>query len=99
MYRNPFVGCGLSDDDLAVADIAVRTGAWARDEAPAPYPLAEGCQDHLIALAIEESLATGAAVRTTTEAWAGLTQGGRPAPTRTGHRAPAQPVYCTNTFV
>jgi predicted dehydrogenase len=70
VYRNPFAGCGLSDDDLAVADLAVRTGAWTRGEAPPPYPLAEGCQDHLIALAIEESLATGAAVRTTVEDWA-----------------------------
>ncbi len=70
VYRNPFVGSGLSDDDLAVADIAERTGAWARGEAPAPYPLADGCQDHLISLAIEESLATGAAVTTTVEDWA-----------------------------
>ena len=70
VYRNPFVGSGLSDDDLAVADIAERTGAWARGEAPPPYPLAEGCQDHLISLAIEESLASGAAVTTTVEDWA-----------------------------
>jgi predicted dehydrogenase len=70
VYRNPFVGSGLSDDDLAVADIAERTGAWARGEAPPPYPLAEGCQDHLISLAIEESTATGAAVTTTAEDWA-----------------------------
>ena len=70
VYRNPFVGSGLSDDDLAVADIAERTGAWARGEAPPPYPLADGCQDHLISLAIEESIATGAAVTTTVEDWA-----------------------------
>ncbi len=69
VYRNPFDGCGLSDDDLAVADLAVRTGAWARGEGPAPYPLAEGCLDPLISLAIEESLAPGAPVRTTTEDW------------------------------
>jgi predicted dehydrogenase len=70
VYRNPFVGSGLSDDDLAVADIAERTGAWARGEASPPYPLADGCQDHLISLAIEESIATGAAVTTTVEDWA-----------------------------
>ena len=69
VYRNPFVGSGLSDDDLAVADLAERTGAWARDEAPAPYPLADGCQDHLISLAIEESIATGVPVRTSVEDW------------------------------
>jgi hypothetical protein len=71
VYRNPFVGSGLSDDDLAVADIVARTGAWARDEGPAPYPLAEACQDHLISLAIEESVRGGRPVVTTREAWAG----------------------------
>ncbi|MEK8108136.1 hypothetical protein NKG94_30425 [Micromonospora sp. M12] len=38
VYRNPFVGSGMSDDDIAVADIIARTGAWAREEGPAPYP-------------------------------------------------------------
>ena len=33
--------------------------------------LADGLQDHLISVAIEESLATGRVVTTTTEAWAG----------------------------
>jgi predicted dehydrogenase len=70
VYRNPFAGSGLSDDDLAVADLAERTGAWARDEGPAPYPLAEACQDHLIGLAIGESARTGAPVRTEREPWA-----------------------------
>ncbi|MDG4807770.1 Gfo/Idh/MocA family oxidoreductase [Micromonospora sp. WMMD1120] len=71
VYRNPFVGSGMSDDDIAVADILVRAGAWARDEGPAPYPLAEACQDHLISVAIEESVRTGAPVVTTRQAWAG----------------------------
>ncbi|MGW2626646.1 Gfo/Idh/MocA family protein [Micromonospora taraxaci] len=70
VYRNPFVGSGMSDDDIAVADILVRAGAWAREEGPAPYPLAEACQDHLISLAIGESMRTGRAVTTTAEAWA-----------------------------
>ncbi|MFI6268101.1 hypothetical protein [Micromonospora zamorensis] len=61
----------MSDDDIAVADIIARTGAWAREEGPAPYPLAEACQDHLINLAIEESVRTDRPVVTATEAWAG----------------------------
>jgi predicted dehydrogenase len=69
VYRNPFAGSGLSDDDVAVADLAERTGAWARDEGPPPYPLAEACQDHLIGLAIGESARTGRPVTTTREAW------------------------------
>ncbi|MEV4757050.1 Gfo/Idh/MocA family oxidoreductase [Micromonospora sp. NPDC049559] len=71
VYRNPFAGTGLSDDDIAVADIMVRTGAWARQEGPEPYPLAEACQDHLISLAIGESARTGRPVVTTREPWAG----------------------------
>ncbi|MFI7659916.1 Gfo/Idh/MocA family protein [Micromonospora parva] len=70
VYRNPFVGSGMSDDDIAVADIVARAGAWAREEGPAPYPLAEACQDHLISLAIEESVRTGQPVVTDAEAWA-----------------------------
>jgi predicted dehydrogenase len=71
VYRNPFKGSRLSEDDIAVAALLEKTGAWARGEGPEPYPLAEGLQDHLISLAIEESLATGRAVTTTVEAWAG----------------------------
>jgi predicted dehydrogenase len=70
VYRNPFQGSRLSEDDIGVAALLEKTGAWARDEGPEPYPLAEGLQDHLISVAIEESLATGADVTTTTEAWA-----------------------------
>ncbi|WP_410809980.1 Gfo/Idh/MocA family protein [Micromonospora sp. 067-2] len=71
VWRNPFAGSGLSDDDIAVADILARAGAWAREEGPAPYPLAEACQDHLISLAIEDSVRTGRPVFTAEEAWAG----------------------------
>jgi len=71
VYRNPFRGTRMSEDDVAVADLLERTGAWARGEGPEPYPLAEGLQDHLLSLAIEESAATGRPVTTGTEAWAG----------------------------
>ena len=70
LYRNPFPGARFSDDDLAVATILRDTGRWARGEGPAPYPLAEACQDHLVALAIEESARTGGPVTTQQEAWA-----------------------------
>jgi predicted dehydrogenase len=70
VYRNPFSGSGLSDDDIAVAAIAAATGAWARQEGPAPYPLADACQDHQLALAIDESIRTGGPVQTTREPWA-----------------------------
>jgi predicted dehydrogenase len=70
VYRNPFQGLRLSEDDIGVASLLEQTGAWARDEGPEPYPLAEGLQDHLISVAIGESLETGRDVTTATEAWA-----------------------------
>lgn len=70
LYRNPFAGLRFSDEDIGIADLMLRTAAWARDEGPAPYPLAEGAQDHAIALAIEESVRTGQPVTTGAEPWA-----------------------------
>ena len=70
LYRNPFMGARFSEDDLGVALLLARVGAWARDEGPEPYPLADGLQDHLISLAILESVERGADVRTGVEPWA-----------------------------
>ncbi len=69
VYKNPFFGARLSDEDIAIASILAATGKWARDEAPAPYPLAQACQDHLLSLAIEESARTDKPVRTDVEPW------------------------------
>ncbi|WP_405969312.1 Gfo/Idh/MocA family oxidoreductase [Streptomyces sp. NBC_00988] len=71
VWRNEYVGASLSEDDLAVVDLLCRTGAWVRDAGPEPYPLADGCQDHLLALACEESARTGTPVTTTVQPWAG----------------------------
>jgi predicted dehydrogenase len=70
LYRNAFDGARLADDDIAVAALLTSTGAWVRGDGPAPYPLADGCQDHLLGLAIEEASRTGAPVRTAREPWA-----------------------------
>lgn len=70
LWRNPFDGARLADDDVAVATLLVDTGAWVRGDGPPPYPLADGCQDHLLGLAIEESARTGGTVRTSREPWA-----------------------------
>jgi predicted dehydrogenase len=69
VYRNPFVGSGMSDDDIAVAAIAEQAGAWGRGEGPEPYPLAQACQDHAISVAIGESIETGAPVTVADEPW------------------------------
>ena len=69
VYRNDWQGGRLSDDELAVADLLGQMGAWVRGEGPEPYPLAQASQDHLLALAIDESLASGGTVRTQRQPW------------------------------
>ena len=70
LYRNPFPGLRLSDEDIATAHLMLRTAAWASGDGPAPYPLAEGCQDHAIALAVQESARTGQPIAVKDEPWA-----------------------------
>ena len=70
VYRNAWQGGRLADDEIAVASLLERMCAWVRGFGPAPYPLADGCQDHMLALAMDESLATGTAVRTQQQPWA-----------------------------
>jgi hypothetical protein len=69
LWRNESFGARLSEDDIAVVDLLASTITWSRDEGPPPYPLADGCQDHLISLAIEESARTGQPVTTDPESW------------------------------
>jgi len=70
LWRNEFLGARLMDDEVADAQIMVATAAWAKGEGPPPYPLSEGCQDHLVSLAIDEAVSTGNKVVTSVEAWA-----------------------------
>jgi predicted dehydrogenase len=69
VYRNDFAGARFSDDDLAVADLLAAMAAWCRGDGPAPYPLSDGCQDHLVGLAIMEASRTGQPVTTSSEEW------------------------------
>jgi predicted dehydrogenase len=71
VFRNEFEGGRLNDDEIGVARLLSATGAWARDEGEAPYPLAQGMIDHQVGIAIEESATTGGAVTTTREPWWG----------------------------
>lgn len=70
VYRNPYRGARLSDEEIAIASLLDATGAWCRGEAEPPYPLAQGCQDHLLGLAIGQAAASGLPVRTAREPWA-----------------------------
>ncbi|TGO05129.1 Gfo/Idh/MocA family protein [Serinibacter arcticus] len=71
LFRNPFQGARLADDEIAVASLLGATAAWVAGAGPAPYPLAEASQDHLISLAMTEAARSGSVVRTGTEDWAG----------------------------
>src|SRR4051794_8634462 len=70
LFRNPYLGRRWNDEEVAIATMLEQMAAWSRREGPAPYPLAEGAQDHRVALAIEESADTGRPVTTAVEAWA-----------------------------
>ncbi|MDQ1485576.1 MAG: hypothetical protein QOJ62_1269 [Actinomycetota bacterium] len=70
VYRNDYFGARLCDEEIAIATMLSRMGEWCRGDSPPPYSLADACQDHLIALAIEQSVSSGMPVTTTREAWA-----------------------------
>jgi hypothetical protein len=59
LFRNPYIGLRLNDEEIAISTILTAMAAW--------------CQDHLVALAIEESVSSGAPVTTAAEAWADST--------------------------
>jgi predicted dehydrogenase len=69
VWRNPFLGRRLMDDEIAVGDLLLATARWATDSGPAPYPLGRACQDHLLGLAINSSLNSGGTVTTDVEPW------------------------------
>ncbi|MFK3985090.1 gfo/Idh/MocA family oxidoreductase [Micromonospora sp. NPDC050397] len=70
LYRNPYPGLRWNDDEIATATMLQAMAAWVRGEGAPPYPLADGAQDHLIALAVEEAADTDRTVTTTSEPWA-----------------------------
>jgi predicted dehydrogenase len=69
LYRNPYPGRRWMDEEIAMATLLERMASWVRGEGPEPYPLAEGAQDHQLALAIEESADSDTTVTTAREAW------------------------------
>jgi predicted dehydrogenase len=70
LFRNPYLGRRWNDEEIAIASLLEAMAAWVSGEGPAPYPLAEGAQDHLVALAIEEAADADRTVVTAAEAWA-----------------------------
>ena len=70
VYRNPFLGLRLMDEEIAIATMMLEMSAWVKESGPAPYSLARACQDHLLSLAIDESVEKGVVIATGAEAWA-----------------------------
>lgn len=70
IFNNPFVGLRFMDEEIAIAQMMVQMAEWINGKAAAPYPLREACQDQLISIAIDESIATGQEVRSSKAAWA-----------------------------
>lgn len=59
LFRNPFVGKRLSDEEIALTVLLQRSASWALGESSGPYPLAEAARDQRLALAIGASLSSG----------------------------------------
>jgi predicted dehydrogenase len=69
LYRNPYQGRRWNDEEIAIASLMEDTATWVSDNGPEPYPLADGIQDHRIALAIEEAADHGGIARVDHEPW------------------------------
>jgi predicted dehydrogenase len=69
LFRNPFPGRRWNDEEIAIATLLRAMAAWVRGDGPPPYPLADGIQDHQVALAIEEAADIDGTVTTSAEAW------------------------------
>ena len=69
LYRNPYQGQRWNDEEIAIATLLEDTAAWVSDGGPEPYPLADGLQDHRVALAVEEAADRDATVSVGDEPW------------------------------
>jgi predicted dehydrogenase len=72
LFRNPLFGRRYNDEEIAISTQLGQMAAWVRGEGPPPYPLADGLQDHRIALAIEEAADTDRTVVTGPEPWSAI---------------------------
>ncbi|HEY4169592.1 MAG TPA: Gfo/Idh/MocA family oxidoreductase [Reyranella sp.] len=61
IYRNPFPGARLSDDEIALATLLAGMCTYV-EQGDEIYPLKEGIRDQFLSLAIEEAVRTGAPV-------------------------------------
>lgn len=69
VYRNPVFGNRWNDDEVAIATLILQMAAWVRGEGPEPYPLADGCYDHHVGLAIDEAVVSDRPVEVSDQPW------------------------------
>lgn len=70
VYRNPFPGARLNDDEIAVAGCLAGMARHV-ETGEEIYGFAEAAQDQYLALSIAAARASGGTVRTVTQPWAG----------------------------
>jgi predicted dehydrogenase len=68
IYRNPFPGTGLADDEIAGAIVLAGMTEYAAG-GRGPYDFAQAAQDHYLALCIEQAIATGTTITTEPQPW------------------------------
>ncbi|MDQ0193944.1 Gfo/Idh/MocA family protein [Paenibacillus wynnii] len=71
LYRNPFAPARLAEDEIAIAESLARMGRYAQG-GPSFYSLAEGSQDHYLAMLMTQAAATGEAITSVTQVWSPL---------------------------
>jgi predicted dehydrogenase len=69
LYRNPFTGSRLIDDEISIAHLLAKMADYTQGGADF-YSLAEGCQDQYLALLVQEAAATGGTLKSETQPWA-----------------------------
>ena len=67
-YQNPFIPARLSDDEVAVATCLDRMGRYL-ETGKSFYSLAEGSQDHYLAMVIEEAARSGKVLASASQVW------------------------------
>jgi hypothetical protein len=68
VYRNPFPGSRLSDEEIATATLLARMAEWL-DGGPDGCSLAHGAQDHYLNLAMRQAAESGEPIRVTGHVW------------------------------
>lgn len=68
IYRNPFGGARLSDDETAIAAVLKKMGEYVRG-GESFYSFEEGCQDQYLDILMKEAMRTGKTVTSSPQIW------------------------------